>query len=1095
MFGFSQSTIQIGTGTQSTSLPVYGVWEYGWSSSIYPAQSIIGTNSITHLSFDCNNGPRTANNQKIYLKLSTAAVFADASYENPESNGYTKVFDGNISFVNGWNQIDITDFVYDGTSNIIVHWENRDGTFNYNNPNFNSTTSVTNNTKVNGEAAGFPTSSGYLNPYPNSLPNIILRYVSAGTSNPSIPTPAANETKVLVDSDLSFNLDDLATNYDVYFSTDENLVSTMDNSVKIVSDATASEGLNTVNFAQLNGGNFLNSKTEYFWKVVAKDGSGSAESTVWTFTTQVFLTAFPYNQGFEEGNPAEVVFHPGYYGFDVDWDYPASPNNWNYNDGGDYQHSGLICAYISPSFFATGNEFSLTSPRFDLSDANYQISFFWMNMSPYKSGKISDADKTFFEISTNGGTDWTTLKELYPTSEMTDYTQEIVDLSAFTSNNVLFRWRYQVINTAYTPLPVYLDDIRIETISTSPQISINPENHFFGEIYLGGYTTFDVEITNTHATLPLVITGVTPSGPFSSSFSGTIPASGSAVATIVYTPTGAGTNNGSIVFNIQDNEFLGNNVVTLSGTGMTNASELYEYFETTAQDELPTHWNCITNYPSDLYHFAIVESANAGEYHSAYNVLRLYNNSNIVSPLIAILPGVTNFATHTLKFYAIAGISGEQLEVGLMTNPHDPASFQLIQSVSPPQEATAPFSVTFATDNIKPYIAFRHGLHSSNSSIRIDDVEWVNISGETVPNPAQLVGPAEASLENDIMNDLLLKWSNGGGEPTGYRLSVGTSLGNITNVINNIDLGVITSQLISNLQFNTTYFWKIVPYNAQGDAVDCPVWSFTTMTDPTITIYPWSDSFETVTQHYLGTYDFYYPMGWSLENNQEAGFSWDKISNSPSYTNNAHTGTQAMNLVSGFSFLNPMDDWFFTPPLNMQANHDYELRFWYKIAVLEGSSEKMEVKIGDDNASAAMTGTTLFYDDNITLTDYTEHVQTFSPAVNGINFIGFHGFSNPYQWILFLDDVTINDLGINSVENIESDFSVYPNPAESVIHFSSPEIENSKQIVVTIYSLTGQIVQKKIGTADISISELTSGLYILDISTLNKHFRTRFSKK
>jgi hypothetical protein len=28
--------------------------------------------------------------------------------------------------------------------------------------------------------------------------------------------------------------------------------------------------------------------------------------------------------------------------------------------------------------------------------------------------------------------------------------------------------------------------------------------------------------------------------------------------------------------------------------------------------------------------------------------------------------------------------------------------------------------------------------------------------------------------------------------------------------------------------YNTTYYWQIVPYNKSGDAIECPVWSFTT---------------------------------------------------------------------------------------------------------------------------------------------------------------------------------------------------------------------------------------------------------------------------
>ncbi len=31
------------------------------------------------------------------------------------------------------------------------------------------------------------------------------------------------------------------------------------------------------------------------------------------------------------------------------------------------------------------------------------------------------------------------------------------------------------------------------------------------------------------------------------------------------------------------------------------------------------------------------------------------------------------------------------------------------------------------------------------------------------------------------------------------------------------------------LEYSTTYYWKVVPYNAIGDAENCPVWQFTTL--------------------------------------------------------------------------------------------------------------------------------------------------------------------------------------------------------------------------------------------------------------------------
>lgn len=74
-----------------------------------------------------------------------------------------------------------------------------------------------------------------------------------------------------------------------------------------------------------------------------------------------------------------------------------------------------------------------------------------------------------------------------------------------------------------------------------------------------------------------------------------------------------------------------------------------------------------------------------------------------------------------------------------------------------------------------------------------------------------------------------LSWSAGTGPvPLAYKVFLGTD-NPPTNVLN----GTITSNTQINpypdLAINTTYFWRIVPYNNGGDAIPTPVWSFTTL--------------------------------------------------------------------------------------------------------------------------------------------------------------------------------------------------------------------------------------------------------------------------
>ncbi len=100
------------------------------------------------------------------------------------------------------------------------------------------------------------------------------------------------------------------------------------------------------------------------------------------------------------------------------------------------------------------------------------------------------------------------------------------------------------------------------------------------------------------------------------------------------------------------------------------------------------------------------------------------------------------------------------------------------------------------------------------------------------PAPATAVFPPNNDF--DIDGIAVLQWEIGlGAEPTGYKLFFGTD-GNGTVTPTNIVSGMnispkeVKNFLTNSLLLNTTYYWQIVPYNANGDAGYCPIWSFKT---------------------------------------------------------------------------------------------------------------------------------------------------------------------------------------------------------------------------------------------------------------------------
>ena len=130
---------------------------------------------------------------------------------------------------------------------------------------------------------------------------------------PALPSPANSSTMVFVDADLDWSNCANASLYDVYFGT----------------SATPTYLGNTSNSSyQLPQ---LNNSTKYYWRVVAKNGCGSTNGSIWSFTTiasgqnwSVPMNASTPNEG-SNPNLAFGINSSATDGFDSGIDLPHPP--------------------------------------------------------------------------------------------------------------------------------------------------------------------------------------------------------------------------------------------------------------------------------------------------------------------------------------------------------------------------------------------------------------------------------------------------------------------------------------------------------------------------------------------------------------------------------------------------------------------------------------------------------------------------------------------------------------------------------------------------------------------------------------------------
>lgn len=128
----SQTVISVGNGTAtSNNFPINGYYDFSWASELYYQSELGMPANITKISFNVYSVSSnfTMNNQKIYMRHTSTNSFADANY--PGTSGFTLVYDGSITYAGtGWKDITLTTpFAYNGTDNLEVLLENRDGSY------------------------------------------------------------------------------------------------------------------------------------------------------------------------------------------------------------------------------------------------------------------------------------------------------------------------------------------------------------------------------------------------------------------------------------------------------------------------------------------------------------------------------------------------------------------------------------------------------------------------------------------------------------------------------------------------------------------------------------------------------------------------------------------------------------------------------------------------------------------------------------------------------------------------------------------------------------------------------------------------------
>ncbi|RLD44114.1 MAG: hypothetical protein DRI86_08320 [Bacteroidetes bacterium] len=184
----AQQIISIGSGNATNSnLPFHGYYNNSWTAAIYKQSEMMGiVGSIESISFHVSNTLSNYSmfNQKIYITTIPDSSFSSLAYIDPTTINAQLVYDDSILWNagnQGWYELVLSNpFIYVG-GNLLILWENRDGSWSSSYPSFYHTNSPESNmSKFNNEDASFPLTDGS---YELSRPNIKMNLSYLDTNN------------------------------------------------------------------------------------------------------------------------------------------------------------------------------------------------------------------------------------------------------------------------------------------------------------------------------------------------------------------------------------------------------------------------------------------------------------------------------------------------------------------------------------------------------------------------------------------------------------------------------------------------------------------------------------------------------------------------------------------------------------------------------------------------------------------------------------------------------------------------------------------------------------------------------------------------